>query len=97
LCATTSDLYQLVDDLLALGALHVDAEALLAPVVRFEVRAEAVRLPAQRAAEVPHVPLLDLDYLGAHIREHRRAPRPLLIPREIDDANAIEWPHAMPP
>src|SRR6266571_3054991 len=81
--------HQRGEDLLALGAPEIEADALLAAVVDGEVDALAAhhrRMPARLLA----AGWLDLDDLGAEIRHEHAAARPRLEPRELENANAVE-------
>ena len=80
---------QALDDVDGLGLAHVEHERLLAAVVGLEVGAEAVRAEAA-APSLLTARLLDLDYLGAHVGEQHGARRPLLVPGEVQDADAGE-------
>src|SRR5579872_752343 len=81
--------HQLGEDFLAALGAHVEAEAFLAPVVDREIDALAahhrLRAPGLLAAE-----FLDLDDLGAEVRQDHAAARPGLIPRQFQDPDAVE-------
>ena len=96
---------QVLDDLQALRAAHVDRDAQLLGVLVVEVavrvRARARVAEAARAAREgePRVRPFDLDHLGAHHGQPARGPRPGAHPREVQYAYALEWPlgHGDPP
>ena len=87
---------QLADDLARFGLLQVEREALLVAVVGLEV--EIARGLVGRAAghrenpsrRVAALALLDLDYLGAQVRQHHACNRTLLPDGPIDDPNSLE-------
>ncbi len=85
---------QLVHDRLAIGLGEVERDALLAPVVGHEEVAFAVGATGARtgalARVVAAIGILDLDHLGAHVREHLGAHGTRDHAGEIDDANAVE-------
>src|SRR5207302_169927 len=89
--------HQRGEDLLAALGAHVEAQALLAAVVDREVDAltahHRFRAPGLLAAQ-----FLDLDDLGAEIRQDHAAARPGLIPRQFQYPHALEGSgHALLP
>src|SRR4029079_12548303 len=87
-------LEQLAHDLLSIGLGEVERDALLAAVEGHEEVAFAIGAAGARtgafARVVTAVGVLDLDDLGAHVREYLRAERPGDDAREVDDADAGE-------
>ena len=87
-------LEQLAHDRLALGLGEVQRHALLAPVEGHEEVALAGGAAGARtgalARVVAAVGILDLDDLGAHVREHLGTHGTRDHAGEIDDANAVE-------
>src|SRR5207302_250508 len=82
------------DDLLAFGLGEVESDALLATIEGHEEMTLASRSAGARARAlarvVATVGVLDLDDLGAHIREDLRAKGTGNHAREVDDANSGE-------
>ncbi len=81
---------QLAQHLLAFGAAQVERQRALVAVERREVEAEAVAHDALLAHRVAVVDVLDLDHLGAHVREEHRAERAGQDARQVDDADALQ-------
>ena len=76
--------------LLALRRGQVDADVALAGVLLHEVRRQPVDTRAGVARQVT-VRRLELDDLGAEVRQHPRAVRAGEDAREVEDADACEW------
>ena len=72
--------HQAADELDAAGLADVDADAALVAVEALEVGPADVRRQAAGAVGVANAVaasgLLDLDHVGAHVAEQRRAPGP---------------------
>ena len=76
---------------LALGMLGVDGDRALVAVEHREIEAVGALHVAQLTArDVADAGPLDLDHVGAHIREQLRAGRARLHMREIENAHALE-------
>ena len=89
---------QLVDDLDRPLRPQVQRHRALAPVQRLEVRAEPVRAHAQLPPRIPVARHLDLEHVRAHVRQHRRRVRPVLVAREIHHLDSVQrCSHPDPP
>ena len=86
-----------MEDLAPRVAAEVERDGLLVAVDRQEIRRLAVgqeRRPHD-AHRVAAVGILDLDHLGAQVREQHRAVRPREHAGEVEDADALEELHAL--
>ncbi len=81
--------HQRGEDLLAARGPQVEAEALLAAVVDREIDALAAH-QRLRLARLLAAQLLDLDDLGAEVGEDHAAARAGLVPRQLEDPNAVQ-------
>ena len=82
---------ELHEDLLAARVLHVEPDALLVAVQHREAVALAVHLGIEAARAVAFGESLDLDDVGAHVREHQRAVGTRHDRGEIQHFHAVQW------
>ena len=76
--------------LLALGAAHVEADVALAHVLLHEVARQAVHARVGETGGVA-VGRLDLDHLGTQVAQHAGAVRSAEHPGEVEHPDPLEW------
>src|SRR5260370_32040510 len=88
---------QSVDDLARFSLAQVERDTLLVAIVGLEVEIVTGGRGCGGAADrkdvtarVALLPLLDLDYFGAQVGQHRRRPRALLPYRPVDDPDTFK-------
>ena len=83
-------LYQILEDLLALGGLEIQGETALIAVEIDEVSAFPVKTRRIGAGIITLSGDFHLDDVGAHVREEHRAVRPRQNPGQINYGNAFQ-------
>ena len=82
-------LHQGGEDLLAARVAQIETNAALAAVIDAEIHALAAH-HGRVLAGLFATETLDLDHLGAEVRQNHAATRPRLVTRQFEHANAVE-------